>query len=133
MRAGLPDLRFHLLELGGQRFNLFRNSFRLRVSVLFAKQSRLRLRLRIELLLKRAFALKQCRITALSDIRICFRKSFKQGASTSTLADLQRRAVETSRRALLVQAHQQVNIEPVVILDRGEVGGTQLLIGVSAA
>src|SRR5439155_6872992 len=87
----------------------------------------------IESLLKTPFTLNQFCIYSLADIDFCFSQQLYQAASPRSLADLQCRSIVSSRWIQFVHSHQQIDVELVIVLNSGEVGGSQFLAGNACA
>ena len=56
-------------------------------------------------------------------------KDFKQTASTTALANLQRSGIESLLWTLFVQPHEQIDVEIVIVMHRGQIGRAQTLQG----
>src|SRR5262245_66453149 len=95
--------------------------------MLAAEQSRLALRLVGNRLPQLALTLDQRGVNSLVDLGASLLQHFKERAGAEALAHLQGGDVEPLRRALFVQPHQNVNIELVIFLHRGEEGSAQPL------
>ncbi|PPT06138.1 hypothetical protein CKA32_004117 [Geitlerinema sp. FC II] len=133
-RASLADLGFDLLQLGFQLLDMAANLNDRRFVGFWISPESLKLQGGgVELLAQLVFSVGQFWGNAATDIDVRFGQEFEERSRASAFAGVEGESVVACIGLLSVQFHQQVDVKAVIVLDAGEVAGSEFGTGDFAA